>query len=672
MRVGVAAMRGTIREYTSGKQNLHLLWERVTGKTILRQAISSLAGFACGYILAGGSMFEGWLPFAFCLTAMLPMGFPFLASGVGAVLGYLQFWRIDIALAPICILLLIMTATAIFHNTSALEHPLFMPLLASGMCFLVGLIFFFDVPFSALGLSLLLARTVLCIPICLIYRRAAEERDASALRIALATLLLGLCNKTVAGILNPGLALATAVSLFGAHSDDALLLAALCGLAADLTGAAPFPVTAVLCFSSAAVRFAALRAPIFRPISAVICALIGLICFAVYPDAIVFSICLGAVIGLTLPAEQTKESSQEYAVQQLQQRLRRISGVFFGICASCGQNSEQIQIDPDQIYDRAAERICRNCVLFHSCWDNSAPETCKALHDISGLIVQRGGVEIADFPASFSGRCRHLEQFTSAVNEEVELLLSRRQYHSSLQQHRMLLREQMDCTARILRSTAQNISRSLPFPVRYRLETGFSGRAKDAERYSGDQCMCAALSRDITYIVLCDGMGTGQEAEQEGKRAAKMLMELLLSGCEPIDALRLLNTAYLVQGDGLFSAVDVLRLDLNNAQAELYKWGSSTTYLKKFQTVRAFGTASPPPGIGVGEAYRPERLQFSLQHGEILVLTTDGAAGEVTQERLRTYVGANLPQLAGFLVRGTVPGSDDASVVAVRLYPRHS
>lgn len=662
-------MRGTIKEYT--RPDLRSLRERLVSLPALQSAARAAAAFACAFFLSGARAFGAWLPFSYCLCAILPLGLPFLAAGAGATLGSVQFFGIDVALAPICIVLLLMTAVAIFHNTTAMEQPLFMPLMAGGLSLVTGLIFFFDVPFSLGQLCLVFLRALLAVPVCFVYRRAVSQRERTALLFSLVTLTLSLCARTVFMLFNPGLFLAMAVSMVWALQPDGLLLAALCGLAADVSGAASLPVTAVLCISSELSRLLAVRGLMLRAFAAALCGITALISFAVFPNSAVFSLCLGAVAGLCVPLKQPENATAELASGQIQQRLRSIANVFSGIRAEGRKMQTDVVLDPDQIFDRTAERVCRGCLLFHSCWESSASETCTALRELGSVIRMRGGVAQEDFPASFTARCRHVEQFTATVNEELDLLLCRRQYQRSLLEHRLLLQEQMDCTAAILRSAAESAAWHLPIPVRFRLETGFSTRAKELRCRSGDQCMCAELSEDIAYIVLCDGMGTGEEAERAGKKSAKLLMELLLAGCAPTDALRLLNTAYLVQADGVFSAVDVLRLDLSRGQAELYKWGSSATYLKRFQNVKTYGKAAPPPGLGIGKEYRPEKVQLSLQHGEILVLTTDGAAGEKTCERLRSYVGANLPQLAGYLVHSTFPGTDDASVIAVRLYPKH-
>ena len=86
----------------------------------------------------------------------------------------------------------------------------------------------------------------------------------------------------------------------------------------------------------------------------------------------------------------------------------------------------------------------------------------------------------------------------------------------------------------------------------------------------------------------------------------------------------MLNELYVLRGDGCFSTIDLLEVDLCTGEGALYKWGAAPSYLKKGGTVKKIGTASPPPGLGVGEEHRAERVGLSLQRGEQLVLTTDG------------------------------------------------
>lgn len=114
-----------------------------------------------------------------------------------------------------------------------------------------------------------------------------------------------------------------------------------------------------------------------------------------------------------------------------------------------------------------------------------------------------------------------------------------------------------------------------------------------------------------------------------------MLRSLLTLGFDAMDAAAMLNELYVLRGDGCFSTIDLLEVDLCTGEGALYKWGAAPSYLKKGGTVKKIGTASPPPGLGVGEEHRAERVGLSLQRGEQLVLTTDGIPEAACEQYLR-------------------------------------
>ena len=59
---------------------------------------------------------------------------------------------------------------------------------------------------------------------------------------------------------------------------------------------------------------------------------------------------------------------------------------------------------------------------------------------------------------------------------------------------------------------------------------------------SGDRCGEFPGQGNTYYIILCDGMGTGPGAVQEGKQAAGLLRSLLRSGFPAEEALQSLNS----------------------------------------------------------------------------------------------------------------------------------
>ena len=186
---------------------------------------------------------------------------------------------------------------------------------------------------------------------------------------------------------------------------------------------------------------------------------------------------------------------------------------------------------------------------------------------------------------------------------------------------------------------------------------------------SGDavQQFCSPAA---AQMILCDGMGTGSGAQSDAQEAISVLQSLLTLGFDAMDAAAMLNELYVLRGDGCFSTVDLLEMDLCTGEGALYKWGAAPSYLKKGGTVKKIGTASPPPGLGVGEEHRAERVGLSLQRGEQLVLTTDGIPEAACEQYLRACGPLSPRELAaGVVACASESEPDDRTAVIVQLDP---
>ena len=208
-----------------------------------------------------------------------------------------------------------------------------------------------------------------------------------------------------------------------------------------------------------------------------------------------------------------------------------------------------------------------------------------------------------------------------------------------------------------------------PDAPRYRAVTGICTAGRHGAAANGDRGACFPGPRNDYYVLLCDGMGTGEPAAGLSADCVHLLGDLLRAGVAPLDALRILNGTYLLRGDGCFSTVDLLHIDLTSGEAELLKWGAAPSYLRCGDTVKKLGTASLPPGVGVGGDHAPERYRLSLRGGEMLVLVSDGAGD--AESAVAGFAGDSPRELAALLIAG-LPAEDDMTAVAVALAPRAS
>ena len=330
---------------------------------------------------------------------------------------------------------------------------------------------------------------------------------------------------------------------------------------------------------------------------------------------------------------------------------------------------ERGQSEADSVYDGAAERICRCCARFHRCWQHNARQTYDALEQAAGRLLQRGKAEALDFPAEFREGCCHFDGFLAALDQELESMLYRRRYRVQLQESRALLSEEFGCVAEYLRRMQAELGAPQPDAPRYRAVTGICTAGRHGAAANGDRGACFPGPRNDYYVLLCDGMGTGEPAAGLSADCVHLLGDLLRAGVAPLDALRILNGTYLLRGDGCFSTVDLLHIDLTSGEAELLKWGAAPSYLRCGDTVKKLGTASLPPGVGVGGDHAPERYRLSLRGGEMLVLVSDGAGD--AESAVASFEGDSPRELAALLIAG-LPAEDDMTAVAVALAPRAS
>ena len=164
-------------------------------------------------------------------------------------------------------------------------------------------------------------------------------------------------------------------------------------------------------------------------------------------------------------------------------------------------------------------------------------------------------------------------------------------------------------------------------------------------------------------------MGTGLGAAQEGQATGNLLRRMLAAGFPAEHALRFINSILALRGSAGAVTVDLAEIHLDTGHAHIYKWGAAPSLVLSRSGTEKIGTATPPPGISVGEMpVAAEKL--SLRRGEVLILLSDGVDGEGVQ-RL-SDLSPDMPPgelAAEILERGCGSGEDDATAAVIKLRP---
>jgi len=352
-------------------------------------------------------------------------------------------------------------------------------------------------------------------------------------------------------------------------------------------------------------------------------------------------------------AAQTENTRQHLLAELLQQ----MSQCLMQPCRS------RPEPETAAVFDRAAERVCRLCARREDCWDTRGQETYLALEQAAVPMMTRGKALREDFPMAFSAQCRHMEGLLQAMNREMDDLSCRRQYRSRLRESRTVLAQQY---AALSHALVQELREDAP--CRYAPEIGFRSLGRRDSTVSGDRG--AGFRRGKWYFVLlCDGMGTGQWAKAEAETAIEILRSLLQAGTSAEEALQVLNGIYILRDDGGFATVDLLQADLQTGAAVLYKWGAAPSYYKQKDTVKQLRSSQLPPGVEAAPMSGGRGIPLDLGQGEVLLLVSDGVDADAAERYIRQHSGRSVKELAsGVIAAGGAENRDDTTAVAVCLH----
>jgi stage II sporulation protein E len=206
---------------------------------------------------------------------------------------------------------------------------------------------------------------------------------------------------------------------------------------------------------------------------------------------------------------------------------------------------------------------------------------------------------------------------------------------------------------------------------------GAAARRREGQGESGDTGTWFKREDGSLFVLLCDGMGSGQAAHRESALAVRLLEEFLRAGLEAPAALRTVNSALALKNEetGAFTTVDLLRLDLYTGQGEVYKLGAAPTYLKRRGTVSRLAGAALPAGLtGAGG---PDVNPLDLAAGDWVLLISDGVADPEEDGWLRDlltdFQGDSPKDLARLVMEESekrVGAADDRTAVAIELRKR--
>lgn len=606
--------------------------------------LQSGAYILAGLLLSAASLAGRCQPLTLGLLCALS-GWPALLLAAGGMAGFLLFWGAAGAQGVVWLMVGLMLALILGERPFLKETPLLMPALAALTVALSGLCFQLWCGDTTPVASYLL-RVFIAMVATALFTVASERRDPMVDWAVCGLAVLALAQVAPIPWLNLGHIAAAALCCVGAFP-----AAALAGLALDLAQITPVPMTAVLSLAYLLRLLPWGPKKVYYAAPAAVYLLVMAIS-GTWELAPVTPLLLGGAIALVLPGKVgLSQRRGETGVAQVRLELTA------SVLAQTGELMHLIlpnPIDEAALIVRAAERACGGCPCRKNC-------KVKA-EDISTELLHKPLGNGADLPPA----CRKSGRLLQELRRSQEQLRAIRADRDRQQEYRAAVAQQYAFLSDYLQDVADSLAQRTNPPKQW-FQPEVAVCSASRERENGDRCLWFAGVACRYYILLCDGMGTGEDAAREASATGSLLRKLLSAGFPPEHALRSVNSICALQGRAGAVTIDLCELRLDTGKAALYKWGAAASYVIARGEPIKIGTASPPPGLSVTEG-RETVEKLSLRKGETLVLLSDGAGGEEALRLAWVRSGEPVGELASrILASGEADGSDDATVAVVRL-----
>lgn len=604
----------------------------------IRAVLLTLLYGGGGFLLSAASLGSAPQPIAMGMICAAT-GWRAVVMTLGAIVGYPVFWgkagEQGILWAASGGLL----ALLVGRREESRDQPLMIPAIAAfltaitGLCFQIFLHDRTPVPIYALRIAVTGLTAIL-------FTQAAHCRDpvtdwlvGGVAALALAQIRLGPLGL---GYLAAGL---MAVSC-------AFPAAALAGLGLDLAQVTKVPMTAVTCLAwfirliPFDKRWQHYAAPGFA--AAAVMAACGIWDMSVLPGLVLG----GAAAALLPPRSQIPHRRGETGVAQV--RLE-VGAEMLLTTRQLLTEVEPPPVDAQALLDRAVERACGSCSARNKCTQRLTLTIDHIFHPLEADCRKQGRL----IP-----ELHFAQERLKALNADRQRRL---EYRAALAQQYCFLGE-------YLRSLADQLPRKAQRAVP-EFEAQVAARSRGKEWANGDRCLAFAGPECRYYVLLCDGMGTGLGAAQDGVTAAELLRQMLTAGFPADHALESLNSLLALRGTAGAVTVDLAEVRLDTGIACVFKWGAAPSWLLSRGGAQKIGTATPPPGLNAGEN-RMVTEKLSLRRGEVLILLSDGVDGEGIQHLLDLSPDAPPGELAAeILEKGCGSAEDDATAAVIRLRP---
>lgn len=119
--------------------------------------------------------------------------------------------------------------------------------------------------------------------------------------------------------------------------------------------------------------------------------------------------------------------------------------------------------DISSLFDRVADKVCKDCSLCLHCWDRNFYNTYQVMFKVVESLERKGWIEERDIPAYFMERCERIGEFVKQVNNIYELFKVDMAWKNRMGESRGLISQQLDGLSNVISNLALEINNEIEF-----------------------------------------------------------------------------------------------------------------------------------------------------------------------------------------------------------------
>jgi len=362
-----------------------------------------------------------------------------------------------------------------------------------------------------------------------------------------------------------------------------------------------------------------------------------------------YSSALGLLFYLLLPGKRKEKAKFKKKVmpeiETTVSKVKTLADIFDQLAFGFQAAGLEPKLKPEvpELMNVLVERICKNCPTASYCWEREFYRTYNFMFDLFAYQEEEvGSPEISEenIPEEWKKNCGRLKELMLGARFILEQQKDREVWQKRLALNRDALAEQYRSVSQVIGHLARelhsrhNLEEGKPLvwsrQHRLLLDLGVGTFIKTGNGISGDNFCTVPLSSTKSALIVCDGMGVGEEAARMSSAALTILEQLLSTGFEPEGAVKALNSILVLRSpEESFVTIDMAILNLETDTARLIKIGAAPTYVMAKDKINTIETSSLPAGI-LNDIEIPVIDILFKEH--TLVMVTDGVLDVVNKE----------------------------------------